>query len=471
MEETNRVLNNGRYHCKRVLGEGSMGRTYLAVDTQSGMEVAVKALYPSRLATNKDLELFTREATTLQRLDHPQIPRYIDAFHEGEGESICYFLVQTYVEGKTLREIIDEGERFDEPQILAFIKEVIDVLEYMHSLDPKVVHRDVKPSNIIVFGEKRLPTLIDFGAVREVVRLTMGGGSTIIGTFGYMPPEQLMGRALPPTDLYALGITALECLTRRTPADLHGEDAARMIENLTASEGLKRILRRLCAPSLADRYETATQVRADLEAVQKNKALVHATQIESDVARRMREHQRQLAKETGIGIPILTFIVALMIGAALVLLAFFMIRTVAESIESGVAIASLITVFGACIPLGIKFKRYVHDAWSPPASDWIRTECMVGEVSMEWTVDPQTNQPMKAFFLNYEFRMPTGLSKHKFYLGRDPLERHYALENTVQQVYYRPGRPEAHEFLDFLHGNFDPESAHLFDHKVKHISG
>jgi hypothetical protein len=469
MEETERILHDGRYQCHRILGEGSMGRTYLATDVHTGATVAVKALYPSRLATVKDLELFEREATTLQRLEHPQIPRYIDAFHEGTGEAQCYFLVQTYIEGPTLREVIDGGARFDEAQIVRFLDHVASVLSYMHGLSPGVVHRDIKPSNIILVGDEKLPTLIDFGAVREVVRLTMGGGSTIIGTFGYMPPEQLMGRALPQTDLYALGITALECLTRRTPSDLHGEDSARMIDAVNVSDGLKRILRRLCAPTLAERYDTAAQLKADLAALNSNAALVHASQIESDIERRMREHQRQLKRETGIDIPVLFLVVVMMILAAGLMMLSLLIKTFIEDIGGGLALAMLISIVGALIPLGIKLKRYLHDVWSPPDREWIKTECIVRDVTAEVHVDHNTGREIHWFYLEYEFPIKGGMFRDKAFLGRSAEQRHYALKDTRHVLYYRPGHPEAHEFIDFLHGNYDPEAEKLFNHQVTHV--
>ncbi|MFU8803543.1 MAG: hypothetical protein ACNA8W_07030, partial [Bradymonadaceae bacterium] len=305
----------------------------------------------------------------------------------------------------------------------------------------------------------------------EVVRLTMGGGSTIIGTFGYMPPEQLMGRAIPATDLYALGITALECLTRRTPADLHGEDSARMIDALPGSDALKRVMRRLCAPSLTERYESADQLLADLDSMAQNTELIHAGQIETDVARRMREHQRRLAKETGIGIPLSLVVAGIMIASATVLAGYFLMEALTDSLESGFLVAGMISMVGAAIPLGIKFKRYVHDAWSPPAEGWVKSTCKVTDLTLERHADPNTNQIYSAYYLLMEFPTPSGMYRDKILIGRNANEGHYELKDKTFDIYYRPGRPEAHEVLDFLHGNYDDEAAGLFDHRAKHLPG
>lgn len=90
-----------------------MGRTFLAHDYTTDTKLAIKALYPSRLADWKDLELFQREAAVLERIDHPLVPRYIDSFHEGDGDAVCYFLAQIWVDGRTLREELRGARRFE----------------------------------------------------------------------------------------------------------------------------------------------------------------------------------------------------------------------------------------------------------------------------------------------------------------------------------------------------------------------
>jgi len=368
-------LNEQRYTLLGILGEGAMGRTYLAEDTQTGTRLAIKALYPSRLATIKDLEMFQREASVLQRLEHPQIPAYLDAFHEGEGDSMCYFLAQTYVEGKTLRAIIDSGKRFDDDEFIRLAEQLLEVLSYLHTSDPPVVHRDVKPANIIIHPSG-LPTIVDFGAVREVVRLTMGGGSTIIGTYGYMPPEQLMGRSLPATDVYALGVTLVECLTRQTPNDLHGEDIKRLIASVGGSDNLKRLLSRMCAPSLEDRFVTASDVLEDLRGL-KGGVLVHTLRLEQEMILREKERaqalKRSSSQRTHVGyVMIVLFAVSITLVAV-----FYVAQAVVVGLNTSVQIALLIGAAGLFMNIGLIGVRVAHDAWEAPQPDWIKAKAKV----------------------------------------------------------------------------------------------
>ncbi len=464
MEESERVLRDGRYICSRILGEGAMGRTYLATDQSSGAEVAVKALYPSRLATIKDLELFEREAAILKRLDHPQIPAYIDAFHEGQGESVCYFLVQTYVEGETLRAMLDRGHRFDEASLLAFARKLLEPLEYIHNCTPQVIHRDIKPANIIV--QDNVPTLVDFGAVREVVRLTMGGGSTIIGTFGYMPPEQLMGRALAATDLYAVGITLLECLTRRRPTDLHGEDARRMIEALNTSDNLKRFLQRLSTPALKDRYESCAQALADLERLTQGQALVHAQSIEQTIAVREKEEARELARATGANISIGFVGLALLAIVMGALALFLMIQALANTFDSLMFAVGVISLFGAAIPFVQMVQRYAHDAWAAPGPQWLKSRGVFRCVTERRELDPHGRE-YSWWYLEFDFRTASGTFKAEFQVPASP-EGDHMIEGLSFDVYYPAGKPEQFEAQDFTLPGFDANTFCPFDNTVKH---
>ena len=464
-----RSLQDGRYELLGILGEGSMGRTYLAEDAESG-RVAIKALYPSRLATMKDLELFHREADILQRLDHPRIPSYVDAFDEGEGEAVRYFLVQEYVDGKTLRELVAEGARWSESDAVDLLRRLLTVVDHMHTRDPVVVHRDIKPDNIIIRAQDEMPALVDFGAVREIVRLTMGGGSTIIGTYGYMPPEQLMGRAVPASDLYAIGVTILELLTRQTPKDLHGEDVARLIESANITESFRRVLGRMCAPALSDRYAEADQVIGDLEAVSGGGALVHAGRIEGDIEQRNREREKALKKSSTPNFVHLgyLFLVTCLVGAV-VFAAGMLIYTVVTGFEAAFLVTALLSgsgMLGALLLLG---TRYKHDAWEPPDSRWTHARGRIDRTSERHAVDAYgaiIQDRVIGYTLHYSFASRAGR-----YEGALPLPPEANVERYPEgmefDVYYHSGKPEWHEIQDFP---FDPDDAmgRLFDPTVKH---
>lgn len=460
-EEVDLRLKDGRYHCTRILGEGSMGRTYLAHDAELDDEVAVKALYPSRLAEVKDLQLFQREAEILQRLDHDQIPGYVDAFDDGEGEAMCYYLVQEYVEGETLRSVFRSSKRWEEADVVKLGEQILTVLVYMQGLEHTVVHRDIKPENIIVRASDGLPCLVDFGAVREVVRLTMRGGSTIIGTYGYMPPEQLMGRALPATDLYAVGITLLEALTRQTPKDLHGEDAARMLAEVNVSDALRRVLSRLCAPELSDRYESAEQALADIRGVGTG-ALVHAKRLENDIEARKKAREKALKKATSHGVNfVYIFLVLILIGASIAALS-FLISAMASSFEFGFLVAAAISGFGLLANLGLLVKRYTHDAWEPPKPTWRQSRGRVLGFK-QFSYDSQQSQ--LHYRLEYEFDVGTRIAKYDRALPRDGNANR--LKGKEFDVWYDPSEPNFHEMEDFYRDDVD-EMKRLFDRNVEH---
>lgn len=212
-------LLEGRYRLEASVGRGGMGTTYRAVDVDDGGEVAVKELPVRRVDTVKAMELFEREASVLEELDHPGVPDYHDDFSAGEGSDLSLYLVQEFIEGETLEAYLDR-HRPTEEEVLETLENVLEIFEYLHGLEPPVIHRDVKPDNIMRRCESGELVLVDFGAVREVVEQSESGGSTVAGTFGYMAPEQFMGRAEPSTDIYGIGATAVSMLAGRHPREL-----------------------------------------------------------------------------------------------------------------------------------------------------------------------------------------------------------------------------------------------------------
>jgi chorismate mutase len=253
-------LLEDRYELVREIGRGGQGRTYLGRDRHSGESVAVKELDLKRVDDWKAIELFEREAEVLESVSHPAIPDYVDAFHlpGADGTLERFFLVQQFVDGEDLGELIESGLRVDEPEAAAFIAEMLDTLSYLHGLSPPVIHRDIKPSNIIRRPDGSL-ALIDFGAVQSIAPGD-SGMSTVVGTSGYMPLEQLMGRAQPATDLYALAATVVHLLSHRHPADLPVEGMAlKFHEFVNVSEAMTTFLERMLAPYVEDRLQSASE--------------------------------------------------------------------------------------------------------------------------------------------------------------------------------------------------------------------
>lgn len=253
-----------RYELIEELGGGQTA-TFLARERDTGERVVVKWLDVRQSDEWKAIDLFEREVEVLRGLDHPAIPRLVDAFVEDEdGQTARLYLVQECVEGTDLARAVDDGYRVDEDEARQMARELLGVLGYLHSQDPPVVHRDVKPANIVRGEDGRLH-LVDFGAVGRFV--SNKGGSTVIGTAGYVPTEQLAGRAEPASDLYALGATLVFMLSRRPPSELPLERMRlRFREATNVSEDFAQFIDGLLAPSAADRPQNAARALELLDA-------------------------------------------------------------------------------------------------------------------------------------------------------------------------------------------------------------
>jgi serine/threonine protein kinase len=239
-----------------VLGRGAQGQTWLAT-APNGTQVAIKHLSMSGAHDWKALELFEREGRALKNLSHPGIPTYIDALHTDEDD---FFLIQEYVEGPTLQQLIERGALFTESQVHDLLIELLDILIYLGNFSPPLIHRDIKPNNLIQRHDGRL-ALIDFGGVLTDAQ-DATGGSTVVGTTGYMPPEQLVGRASPSSDLYALGATAIHLLSKKPPSQLPMNRMKLQFRDVVSvSEAMCAFLERLVEPAMEDRFERAQDAK------------------------------------------------------------------------------------------------------------------------------------------------------------------------------------------------------------------
>lgn len=266
-----------RYVIQQQLGQGGFGRTYRAEDTGRFNEIIVlKELTPSvqgTYALKKAEELFQREAATLHRLEHPQIPRFWELFTAQKR----LFLVQDFAEGSTYQQLLEgrqqQGQTFSETEVTQLFRDLLPVLSYLHGQG--VIHRDISPDNIIRRNKDGLPILIDMGGVKQVALdvatevATQGSspgvstGGTRLGKIGYAPDEQMrLGLVAPHSDLYALAVTALVLMTGHPPQQLQDPQSLEWLwqKQLSLSPNLADILNKMLAPRPVDRYQSAAEI-------------------------------------------------------------------------------------------------------------------------------------------------------------------------------------------------------------------
>jgi hypothetical protein len=256
---------NERYDIGEVLGEGAFGRTVAARDATTGTDVVLKLITIRGLSGWKEFEYFEREVAVLRSLDHPGVPRFVDAFQaEVEGSGPVMALVMERIPGESLFALIQRGHRWEEARARALLESLLGTLDYLHGLSPLVIHRDIKPGNIMIRPDGA-PVLVDFGAVRDWATRAGQGSLTVVGTPGYMAPEQAMGEAVPASDLFALGATMIHALTHCHPSNLPRRGLRLVFaDRLGCSRPLVAVLGRMVEPDLAERYASASEVVADL---------------------------------------------------------------------------------------------------------------------------------------------------------------------------------------------------------------
>jgi serine/threonine protein kinase len=276
------TLLAGRWRLGPKLGSGGQGHTYLARDEKDlgpgERLVAIKELKLGE-AGWKRFDLFEREARVLAKLRHPGIPRYLDRL---EGDKGTFYLVMEQAPGESLRALAAR-RRFSEDEIRDIADQLLGILEYLHGMDPPVVHRDIKPANVLRARDGRV-SLVDFGGVRDALRDDGEGGSTMVGTFGYMAPEQLHGEATPRTDLYALGATLVALCGGIEPEKVPRKglkmDLGKRLRGV--SPDLRKLVERLVEPDADKRPASADEARRLLRGGKKRPETVRQPEPEPE---------------------------------------------------------------------------------------------------------------------------------------------------------------------------------------------
>ena len=278
-------LLDGRYQVNQILGAGGFGRTYLAQDTRRpGNPICVvKHLKPAN--SDRDFletarRLFNSEAETLEQLgSHDQIPRLLAYFEEDQE----FYLVQEYIAGHTLTQELVPGQRWAENRVIELLQEVLTILDFVHRHG--VIHRDIKPDNLIRRNSDNKLVLVDFGAVKQIrTQLATNYGSVnhtvAVGTPGYMSSEQALGQPRPSSDIYALGIIGIQALTGLLPMEMQEDiNSGEMLwEHLVSvSRGFANVLKRMVRYHFKDRYQSAGEALEALKQLTSNSATNYPT--------------------------------------------------------------------------------------------------------------------------------------------------------------------------------------------------
>ena len=253
-----------RYRFVKALGEGAQGKVFLAQRLLDGKQVAIKQLRIDSIKTWKEYTLFHREAEVLENLDIPGVVKFYEACDCLDATPPCSYIVQEYIDGMSLKTVLKSGYRFSLSRAYDIFLQLLDILEKLHKHDPLVIHRDIKPSNIMLRDmdkDEFQVCLIDFGAVANPQ--IQSGGSTIAGTFGYMSPEQNIGRAAPQSDIYALAALFAYIISGVDPADMKTQDLRLIIDPYVENQpvALVQTLRRMLEPGIEHRLADYDELR------------------------------------------------------------------------------------------------------------------------------------------------------------------------------------------------------------------
>ncbi len=269
-------LVDHKYKILNEVGHGGMSVVYLAINEAANKTWAIKEVRKDGVC---DFEAVRQglvvETDMLKKLNHPHLPSIIDVIDQDDS----FLIVMDYIEGKSLKDVLKNSGSQPEEDVVKWGIQLCDVLGYLHSRQPAIIYRDMKPANVMLRPNGNI-TLIDFGTAREFKNRAMVEDTTCLGTRGYAAPEQFGGRGQtdPRTDIYCLGATLYHLITGRSPAEPPYE-----IKPLSywipsyAESGLEMIVNKCCQQDPNQRYQSCAELRYDLE---------HVKELDGDVRRR-----------------------------------------------------------------------------------------------------------------------------------------------------------------------------------------
>ena len=270
---------NSRYHIIKHIASGGFGATYLAEDTMlpGKPKCLVKQLQPTSRdskSLKKARRLFQKEAEILQKLGtHPRIPQLLAYFEEDQE----FFIVQQFIEGHTLSKELEAKRSWSEDKVVELLEDCLEILEFIHSHN--VIHRDIKPDNLIRRRVDNKLVLVDFGAVKEILgshRNITQATTSAVGTVWYMPVEQALGQPTLNSDIYSLGISAIQAISGISPIELQinmlnmqGDEQGKNTwhSRTRVSPKLAEIIAKMIHYDFKQRYQSAREVLQDLHSL------------------------------------------------------------------------------------------------------------------------------------------------------------------------------------------------------------
>jgi serine/threonine protein kinase len=261
---------NQRYKLHKRISRKGARQTFFATDITSQTPVIVKILLFGHDFEWQEYKLFERGSHTLKHLDHPQIPRYLDYFDVSFNKAKGFAQVQGYIEAPSLQEHLERGRSFSEDELRQIARQLLEILIYLQQLHPPILHRDIKPSNILL-GERSGNSvgqvyLVDFDSIKTHSSTPVGQTMTIVGTYGYMAPEQFGGKAYPASDLYSLAATLVAIASGKTPSDLPQKEFRIDFESeVTLTPDFVSWLKWMLEPSLDLRLKLAAEALNSLD--------------------------------------------------------------------------------------------------------------------------------------------------------------------------------------------------------------
>ena len=298
---------NERYFIKSLIAAGGIAKTYLCNDQKTGTIVVLKVLKFREAEDWKMVELFEREAEILKKINHPNIPYYIDYFSLEEDEELYLIIVQQYVEGKNLKELIEKRTPFSETEIFSIFNELLNILEYLHTQNPAIIHRDVNPKNIILDSQGKI-YLVDFGAVGHIQTETIAAAmsNTFVGTIGFMPQEQLFGKVAPQTDIYSLGVTMIYLITGKHPSEMQVKKGKLDFHSFAGiPERLKKVLDKMIEPFIENRLKSISEIREILNSSSVSEKTIKSSVYTSPANSPVVPHKNKVIARVIIGFTLL----------------------------------------------------------------------------------------------------------------------------------------------------------------------